>query len=84
MRMLWRQAKAKLRESKREMDIIASQKWRENKSNVGLAWSSDEDDALLKGFDSGKGCLDLSKIHKRSIRAIELRLEKFGKLQLSK
>lgn len=84
MRMLWRQAKVKLRESKREMDYLASQNWRENASNVGLAWSSDENDALLKGFDLGKSSLELSKVHKRSVRAIELRLEKFGKIQLPK
>lgn len=84
MRLLWRQAKVKLRELKREMDILASQKWRENKSNIGLAWSSDEDDALLKGFDSGKSSFDLSKEHKRTVRAIELRLAKYGKIQLSK
>jgi hypothetical protein len=84
MRILWRQAKVKLRESKREMDILASQKWRENKSNIGLAWSSDEDDALLKGFDSGKSSFDLSKDHKRTVRAIELRLAKYGKIQLIK
>lgn len=84
MRSLWRQVKAKLRESKRELDYLASQKWSENSSNVGLAWSSDEDDALIKGFDLGKSCFDLSKIHKRSIRAIELRLVKFGKVQLVK
>lgn len=84
MRILWRQAKAKLRESKREMDYLASQNWRENTSNMGLAWSSDENDALLKEFDSGKSSNELSKIHKRTLHAIELRLEKFGKIQLSK
>ncbi len=84
MRMLWREAKTKLRESKREMDYLTSQNWWENKSNLGLAWSSDENDALLKGFESGENILELSKIHKRSVRAIELRLEKFGKIQLSK
>jgi hypothetical protein len=84
MRSLWRQVKAELRALKREMDGLASQKWRENKSNMGLAWSSDEDKALMTGFDAGKNCHDLSGIHKRSVRAIELRLEKFGKIQLSK
>ena len=84
MRLLWRQAKVKLRELKREMDILASQKWRENKSNIGLAWSSDEDDALLKGFDSSKSSFDLSKDHKRTVRAIEIRLAKYGKIQLTK
>lgn len=59
-------------------------KMADNKSNIGLAWSSDEDDALLKEFDSGKSSHELSKIHKRTLHAIELRLEKFGKIQLSK
>ena len=83
-RSLWRQVKVELRESKNEMAGLTSQNWRENSTNIGLAWSSDEDDDLLKGYDSGKNSLDLSRIHKRSVRAIELRLEKFGKLQLAK
>jgi predicted nucleic acid-binding protein len=84
MRSLWRQVKAKLRESKREMAQIASQSWRENISNIGLAWTSNEDEALIREFDSGKSSSDLAQIHKRTLRAIELRLEKHGKIQLPK
>ena len=84
MRLLWRQAKISLRESKYERARLESQKWRENNSNIGFGWSPDEDDALLKGFDSGQSPFDLSKIHKRTAQAIELRLVKFGKIQLSK
>jgi len=82
MRFLWRQVKAKLRESRKEMAQMASQNWRDNTSNAGLAWSSDEDKALAREFDSGKRISELAQIHKRSLRAIELRLEKLGRIQL--
>ena len=82
MRTLWRQVKTKLRESRKEMAQMASQSWRDNPSNVGLAWSSDEDEALTGEFDSGKRISELAQIHKRSVRAIELRLEKLGKIQV--
>jgi len=80
VRTLWRQVKGKLR----ELAEVASQTWRENGSNAGLAWSSGESEALIREFDSGKSISDLALIHKRSIRAIELRLEKLRKIHLPK
>ena len=84
MRLLWQQAKVKLREWKMETQQLVSEQWRANPSNIGMAWSTDEDEALLKEFDLGNKLLDLARLHKRTIHAIELRLEKFGKIQLAK
>ena len=83
MRLLWQQAKARLHEWKRETEQFTSEHWRDNPSNVGLAWSSEEDEALIKGFDTGSSLHDLARLHKRSVRAIELRLLKFDKIKLS-
>jgi hypothetical protein len=55
--------------------------WKTNASNSGQPWSEEEDTALVKAFDSGKKIPDLSQLHKRSDHAIEMRLERLGKIQ---
>ncbi len=46
--------------------------------DVGKTWSADEEAALARQFKSGTSIADIAKDHKRTIRAIEARLERIG------
>jgi hypothetical protein len=46
--------------------------------DVGKTWSADEEAALARQFKSGISIADIVKDHKRTIRAIEARLERIG------
>jgi len=48
--------------------------------NVGRAWSSDEERALVGEFQAGGQVAALATLHGRTVRAIEARLEKLGLL----
>ena len=47
-------------------------------ADVGKTWSADEEAALVRQFQNGISVADIAKDHKRTIRAIEARLEKIG------
>jgi hypothetical protein len=47
-------------------------------SNVGLAWTSEEEQALLSEFQRGETAAAIAALHGRTLRAIETRLERMG------
>ncbi len=48
--------------------------------NVGRAWSSDEEQALVAEFQRGETMAAIAALHGRTLRAIEARLERLGLL----
>lgn len=50
-------------------------------SGVGRPWSAEEEEALSEEFKRGESVHDIAHKHKRTIRAIEARLERFGFLK---
>jgi hypothetical protein len=48
--------------------------------NVGRPWTSDEERALVTAFQSGDPLADIATRHRRTLRAIEARLERLGLL----
>jgi hypothetical protein len=48
--------------------------------NVGRPWSSDEERTLVTAFQSGDPLTDVATRHRRTLRAIEARLERLGLL----
>jgi hypothetical protein len=48
--------------------------------NVGRAWSSDEEQALVTEFRRGEMTEAIAALHGRTLRAIEARLERLGLL----
>ena len=48
--------------------------------NVGRAWSSEEEQALLAEFQRGETLAAIATLHGRTLRAIEARLERLGLL----
>lgn len=48
---------------------------------TGTAWSADEDQRLLAGFDGGQPVAELARLHQRSNGAIRSRLKRLGRLQ---
>ena len=48
--------------------------------NVGRAWSADEERALVTAFQAGDPLADIAVRHRRTLRAIEARLERLGLL----
>jgi hypothetical protein len=51
--------------------------------NTFVRWTSDEEERLAAGFDVGKNSAELAKLHNRSRAAIEARLLKLGKIDVS-
>lgn len=47
---------------------------------TGTAWSADEDQRLLAGFDGGQPVAELARLHQRSNGAIRSRLKRLGRL----
>ena len=52
-------------------------------ANTFVRWSLEEELRLAEGFDSGKTTAELAKLHNRSRAAIEARLLKLGKIDVS-
>lgn len=52
-------------------------------ANTFVRWSLEEEVRLASGFDSGKNSAELAKLHNRSRAAIEARLLKLGKIDVS-
>jgi hypothetical protein len=48
--------------------------------NVGRTWTSDEERDLVTAFQAGDALSDIATKHKRTLRAIEARLERLGLL----
>jgi len=52
-------------------------------SNTFVRWTPEEEERLAAGFDAGKSSAELARLHNRSRAAIEARLLKLGKIDLS-
>lgn len=52
-------------------------------ANTFVRWTPEEEERLASGFDSGKTSADLARLHNRSRAAIEARLLKLGKIDVS-
>lgn len=52
-------------------------------ANTFVRWTADEEERLAAGFDAGKTSAELAKLHNRSRAAIEARLLKIGKIDVS-
>jgi hypothetical protein len=52
-------------------------------ANTFVRWSLEEEVRLASGFDAGKTSAELAKLHNRSRAAIEARLLKMGKIDVS-
>ena len=50
-------------------------------SNAGKAWTAEEDQKLLSGFDAGRSIKQLADEHQRTLAGIQARLEKHGRLE---
>lgn len=61
----------------------AERKTSDMPTNTFLRWTSEEEDRLAAGFDSGKTSAELAQLHNRSRAAIEARLLKMGKIDVS-
>ena len=48
-----------------------------------VRWTPEEEERLAAGFDAGKTSAELAKLHNRSRAAIEARLLKIGKIDVS-
>ncbi|MFW1331980.1 hypothetical protein ACEV9E_25260, partial [Vibrio parahaemolyticus] len=48
--------------------------------NVGRPWTADEERALVTAFQSGDALVEVAARHRRTLRAIEARLERLGLL----
>ena len=48
-----------------------------------MRWTSQEEERLAAGFDAGKTSAELARLHNRSRAAIEARLLKIGKIDVS-
>ena len=51
--------------------------------NTFVRWTSGEEERLAAAFDAGKNSAELAKLHNRSRAAIEARLLKLGKIDVS-
>ena len=52
-------------------------------ANTFVRWTPEEEERLAAGFDAGRTSAELAKLHDRSRAAIEARLLKMGKIDVS-
>jgi len=61
----------------------SERKPRETPPNTFVRWTAQEEERLAAGFDAGKTTAELAALHDRSRAAIEARLLKLGKIDVS-
>jgi hypothetical protein len=61
----------------------SERKPREAPSSTFVRWTREEEERLAAGFDAGKSSAELATLHNRSRAAIEARLLKLGKIDVS-
>ena len=61
----------------------AERKTGEAPANTFVRWTAQEEERLAAGFDAGKTSAELAKLHNRTRNAIEARLLKMGKIDVS-
>ena len=52
-------------------------------ANTFVRWTPEEEERLAAGFDAGRSSAELARLHNRSRAAIEARLLKLGKIDVS-
>ena len=52
-------------------------------ANTFVRWTPEEEERLAAGFDAGRNSAELARLHNRSRAAIEARLLKLGKIDVS-
>jgi len=52
-------------------------------ANTFVRWTAEEEERLAAGFDAGRTSAELAKLHNRTHAAIEARLLKLGKIDVS-
>ena len=52
-------------------------------ANTFVRWTQEEEERLAAGFDAGRSSAELARLHNRSRAAIEARLLKLGKIDVS-
>lgn len=62
------------------LDVVAvrAQRRAQLPDNVGAAWTTEEESRLVSAFKSGESPEIIARTHRRTLRAIEARLEKLG------
>ena len=73
-------------EAVRALDGPESRSTRSNgdmPTNTFVRWTPEEEERLAAGFDAGRSSAELAKLHNRSRAAIEARLLKLGKIDVS-
>ena len=48
--------------------------------NVGRSWTADEETRMVEAFKAGQGPEEIARRHRRTLRAIEARLQRMGLL----
>ena len=61
----------------------SERKPQETAPNTFVRWTAQEEERLAAGFDAGKTTAELATLHNRSRAAIEARLLKLGKIDVS-
>jgi hypothetical protein len=61
-----------------EQNSARAQRRAQLPGNVGLPWSDEEERTLVSEFQSGDSLADIAAKHRRTVRAIEARLERLG------
>jgi hypothetical protein len=61
----------------------AERKTADMPANTFVRWTPEEEERLAAGFDAGRSSAELARLHNRSRAAIEARLLKLGKIDVS-
>jgi molybdopterin-guanine dinucleotide biosynthesis protein A len=67
----------------RSIDGTAATAEQKKASSTFVRWTQEEEERLITGFDAGKSTAELAQLHDRSGAAIEARLLKLGKIDVS-
>ena len=70
-------------EAVRALDSDTSRPREEKPAGTFVRWTPEEEERLAAGFDAGRTSAELAKLHDRSKAAIEARLLKLGKIDVS-
>lgn len=63
-----------------EADVVRQRKRAQLPENVGRPWKTDEEARLAEAFRAGEGLAAIASRHRRTLAAIESRLERLGLL----
>jgi hypothetical protein len=70
-------------EGSRASSPAAERKTSEVPANTFVRWTPEEEERLAAAFDAGRTSAELAKLHNRTRAAIEARLLKMGKIDVS-